>query len=401
MDAPILSQIAMSYCPIIDQDRNVMATRLIVSPLVPGRRVPADQLLAAVSEVWPADGPTVSLSVRSESVLADLLQVHLTPNLWIEVPKFMGADPAYMQAIQTVAANGNTLLLSGRPERVLPQDLLKAFKYAIVDLADERRLHEKRAPEGIKRSIGFFQEGVHTMADMEGAFNRGAMAVLGWPMEDGATPTKPGRSTGAGSRPDLQVTIELINQVDDEAPLPEIEATLKRDPKLAYKLMRYINSPIFGLSVEITSFSHAVMMLGYARLKRWLALLLVTAGTDVNMRPVMFAAVRRGLLMETLALESGNESLRSEMFICGVFSLLDRLFQQPFSELLKTIPVPEPVFQALAEESGPLHCLLSLVRTLEGGTAPDIREAADRAMIDMKQVNKALFTALAGAAQLT
>ncbi len=399
MDNPILNQITMSYCPIIDRDRNVMATRLIISPVRPGAHLPVDQLVKAVASVWPEDGPQVSLSVRSESLLADLLQVKLSSNLWIEVPKFMAGEEEHMGSIQTLAANGNTLLLSGRPERLLPREVLPAFKFAIIDLADERRLHEKQAPAGIKRSIGFFQEGIHTMAEADGAFSRGAMAVLGWPMEEPEAP-KAGRVSPAASRPDLQVTLELINKVDDEAPLPELEATLKRDPTLAYKLMRYINSPIFGLRSEVTSFSHAVMMLGYSRLKRWLALLLVTAGNDVNLRPVMFAAVRRGLLMEALAVDSGNESLRSEMFICGVFSLLDRLFRQPFADLLKTIPVPEPVHQALVDDSGPLQCLLDLVRVLEGGTGPDIRDAADRALLDMRTVNRTLFKALSNAAQL-
>ena len=58
------------------------------------------------------------------------------------------------------------------------------------------------------------------------------------------------------------------------------------------------------------------------------------------MKPVMFAAVRRGLFMEELARSSGDEEMRSEMFICGVFSLLDCMMGQPFAELLKTIPVP-------------------------------------------------------------
>ena len=47
----------------------------------------------------------------------------------------------------------------------------------------------------------------------------------------------------------------------------------------------------------------------------------------------MFAAVRRGLLMEELGRSAGDEEMRSELFICGVFSLLDRMFQQPFSDL--------------------------------------------------------------------
>ena len=74
--------------------------------------------------------------------------------------------------------------------------------------------------------------------------------------------------------------------------------------------MRYINSPAFGLRVEISSFRHAIMLLGYQRLKRWLALLLATASKDNNMKPVMFAAVRRGLLLEELARDAGDAEMR-------------------------------------------------------------------------------------------
>ncbi|PXW93712.1 EAL and modified HD-GYP domain-containing signal transduction protein [Sphaerotilus hippei] len=399
MDASILGQIALSYSPIIDRERNVMATRLTVAPLNPGQRLAVDELLETVSGVWPADGSRVSLSVRSESLLADLLAVQPTANVIIEIPKFMASDPVHRDDILKLAANGNMLLLSGRPDLPLPREVLPAFRYSIIDLADDRRLHENGLPAGVQRSIGFFQDGVHSLADMEGAFRRGAIAVLGWPMDD-VVQGKASR-TGSATRPDLQVTIELINLVDDEAPLPQIEAALKRDPTLAYKLMRYINSPLFGLRVEISSFTHAVMMLGYQRLKRWLALLLVTAGNDVNLRPVMFAAVRRGLLMEALAEGTADETMRSEMFICGVFSLLDRIFQQPFAELLKTIPVPEQVVRALAHGDGPYMGSLELVRAIEGGTMHDIREHAEQSMLDMRTVNRALLKSLSGALQLS
>ena len=172
---------------------------------------------------------------------------------------------------------------------------------------------------------------------MEASFARGAEAVLGWPIDDAVT-TSAARSGKNQATPSIQTIVELISQVDKEQPIDKLESTLKRDPALAFKLMRYINSPAFGLRVEINSFGHAIMMLGYQRLKRWLALLLATASKDVNMKPVMFAAVRRGLLMEELVRTTGDEEMRNEMFICGVFSLLDRMFDQPFEQLLSSIP---------------------------------------------------------------
>ena len=164
--------------------------------------------------------------------------------------------------------------------------------------------------------------------------------------------------------------------------------------------MRYINSPAFGLSVEISSFRHAVMMLGYHRLKRWLALLLASASKDADMKPVMFAAVRRGLLMEELARGTGDQDMRNEAFICGVFSLLDRMMRQPFDQLLKTIPVPEAVFQALVHNTGPVQPYCDVVRAVEQESLFDIRDTADRLMVSVAEINRAELRALANAAQL-
>ncbi|MDQ6640482.1 MAG: HDOD domain-containing protein, partial [Pseudomonadota bacterium] len=52
------------------------------------------------------------------------------------------------------------------------------------------------------------------------------------------------------AQPDLQVVVELIHRVDNEEPIERLENTLKRDPSLAFKLLRYINSPACGLRVE-------------------------------------------------------------------------------------------------------------------------------------------------------
>jgi EAL and modified HD-GYP domain-containing signal transduction protein len=221
------------------------------------------------------------------------------------------------------------------------------------------------------------------------------VAVLGWPIDDAI---KVGNKPA--DQPALQVIVQLIDQLHRQDEIEALENTLKRDPPLAYKLMRYINSPAFGLSVEISSFRHAIMILGYQRLKRWLALLLATASKDPNMRPVMYAAVRRGLFMEELARLGGSEEMRNELFICGVFSLLDRMFQQPFADLLKTIPVPEHVYQALVAHEGPYAPYFRLVEAIEGQSAFDIKDAAEPLMITFADINACLLTAMGHAAQL-
>jgi len=92
--------------------------------------------------------------------------------------------------------------------------------------------------------------------------------------------------------------------------------------------------------------------------------------------------------------------MRNEMFICGVFSLLDRMFQQPFATLLDTIPVPERVRQALAEETGPYKPYIELVRAVESESLFDFRDAADTLMMSVSEINRAQLRALMSASDL-
>ncbi|MFN3296396.1 EAL and HDOD domain-containing protein [Caldimonas sp.] len=400
MDNDVLRNIALSYSPMVDRSRKIVATRLTVSSLRTQEALKADHLLAAIAEVWPEGGQPVSLNVMSETLLNDLLRARPLSSVMVEIPSFIACDPANTQVIAQLHANGNTLLLHGRPPSLLPREILPCFKHSIIDLADDRRRNEVpgHVEPGVARHMGFIQSNVRTVAEMEGSFARGALAILGWPIEEvtGAAAAAGGRS----GQPDMAVLVELIRRVDEGEDIDKLEAVLKRDPSLAYQLMRYINSPAFGLSVEIGSFRHAIMLLGYKRLKRWLALLLATASKDVNMRPVMYASVRRGIFMEQLVAHTGDDETRGEVFICGVFSLLDKIFQKPFDELLKTIPVPERVYQALVDGQGPHHPYLELARAVESETAPVIHEHAEHLLMSLQEVNRAVLGTLTMANQL-
>jgi EAL and modified HD-GYP domain-containing signal transduction protein len=104
--------------------------------------------------------------------------------------------------------------------------------------------------------------------------------------------------------------------------------------------MRYLNSAAFGLTVEINSFGHALMLLGYQRLKRWLALLLASSSKGVGARHLLYGAVRRGLLMEELGRTQGDAEMRGEMFICGVFRCWTACCSSRFPNCCRTCRCP-------------------------------------------------------------
>jgi len=314
------------------------------------------------------------------------------------VPAFMASQLAQAEAIQALHQRGNTLLIKGRPTAPLSRDVLPCFAYAIIDLADERR-DGLPAPGGVSRNIPHVQAGVRTVSEMAEAFSRGAIAVLGWPIETGPVAPAVGRLRQPQAA--ISTVVELINRVDRSEPIERLEAVMKNDPTLAFRLLRYLNSPSFGLRVEVTSFGHAIMLLGYQRLKRWLALLLASGSGDATHKPLVYAAVRRGLLMEELGRDSGaDDSQRGDMFVCGVFSLLDRMLHQPFEQLLDSIPTTDAVRDALQHERGPYKPCLDLVRAIESASVYDIRASADALFMAVPAVNRAVLRALADARQL-
>jgi EAL and modified HD-GYP domain-containing signal transduction protein len=393
----VMGQVALGYSPMIDRHKAITALRLTVFPLRPEALPDASALLMALAEVWPPDGGRLSLNLASEGLLDQMLNSELPLNMMLEVPAFMAGDPARAQGLQALYHRGNTLLITGRPLSPLPREVLPCFAYSIIDLADERR-DGMPAPGGVSRNVPHVQSGVRTLQEMTEAFARGAIAVLGWPIEGAQPVHKPGSRS---PQPEFHSIIELINRVERQEPIERLEPLMKNDPTLAFKLMRYLNSPAMGLSVEITSFRHAIMLLGYQKLKRWLALLLVAGNRDPMQKPVVYAAVRRGLLMEELGRDSGCDAeQRGEMFICGVFSLLDRLMQTPFAELLNGVPTTDAVRDALLHERGPFQPYLALVQAIESASVYDTRSAADALMVDVPAVNQAVLRALVAARQL-
>lgn len=391
----ILDDVILGCGAVFDAQRKPVWTRLTVHPANDGVAPDPAALVAALDDAWPAESGPMSLNLTSEAWMAALLDMPLPAHLMVEVPAFLAGEAAWGQRIHQRCAEGLAMLLKGRPINPLPPELMACFKYAIVDRADDRRVSATPSG-GAVRNLPFVQSGNTTPAEAGDSLKRGALGVLGWPLGD----PPDGSKAKKGVPGSVQVVMDLIQRVDREEPAAKLEAVLRGDPSLAFRLMRYINSPGFGLSVEINSFSHALMMLGYGRLKRWLALLMTSAVDDPDLKPMMFLAVRRGLLMEELARTHGDETTRNEVFLCGVFSLLDRMLGQTFAQLLGSLPVPEGVAQALVHGEGPYQPYIDLAVAVEMESPIDIREHSDAMMASPGEVNRAALKAMGAARAL-
>ncbi len=226
------------------------------------------------------------------------------------------------------------------------------------------------------------------------------LADLGIKLFQGYWFAKPVLVTGQTVRPSQAVIIQLINLVRQQASTAEIEEVLKRDASLSFNLLRFINSSGFGLSCEITSFRHAVMILGLKKLFRWAALLLTTSRAAGLAPAVGTTAIVRGRLMELLAAELLPPEECDNAFVVGVFSLLDTMLGMSMEKALEAISLPEPVISALLLRRGALAPFLELTEACESANDEVFARAANALQLTNRQVNWAHLQALAWAESL-
>ena len=206
---------------------------------------------------------------------------------------------------------------------------------------------------------------------------------------------------GQRMRPAQANIIHLIDLVRKQSSTAEIEDVLKRDPVLSFNLLRFINSAGFGMRTEVTSFRHAVMLLGLNRLFKWAALLMTTSGGGDIPPAVGTTAVVRGRLMELLALEKLSPEDCDNAFVVGVFSLLDTMLGMSMEAALATVSLPQHVTDALLYRTGPLAPFLNLTVACESSDDTAYANAIKALDLSSNHVNWAHLQALAWAETLS
>lgn len=393
--ADVLDTLAICYAPLIDKRRKAIGTRLTMLATHPEARPVVGPVLRALNSVWPESNAPVLVAPLDAEFDESALDWDAPANAILEIPTALLRDPRTQTIAQALFRDGKRLALRNRPEVALPPALLACFEYTLVHMADDRRRgRDSGPPAGMTRRIPFIITGVQTVADVDAAYERGAAASVGWPLDD------PTQNSARPLQPGQAVVLELLRLVRDDADVAKIDATLKRDPALAFKLLRLVNSAAFGLPVQITSFQHAVMMLGYKKLMRWLSLLLATASKDANTFPLMHASIRRGMFLENIGADEQQIELRDELFITGAFSLLDKITGAPFDHLFELISLSDNVVDAIVRRNGPYAPYLTLIEAIERSDPIGIRRQADAVALAIGECNEALLRSMNSAEML-
>jgi EAL and modified HD-GYP domain-containing signal transduction protein len=395
-----LATLSICYAPLIDKHRRAVGTRLTMLSARAPDYLPVGHILDQLNEVWPAADASVLLAPLDATFDESLLTWSAPPNALLEVPTIALRDPDLQRLVQRAFRKGIRMVLRGRPDVPLPPALVSCFEYSLIHVSeDRRRLKDGRtrpAPPNAVRRMPFVTTGVRRVADIDEAYQRGAMASVGWPMDD--TEQRP----NCRLRPDQGNLLELLRVASERPDTGLIAHRIRRDPVLAFKLLRMVNSDAFETSEPVASIQRAVQVLGREKTLRWLSLSLESAGEHLNALPLMRAATLRGLFLENLSggLPETDAAARDELFVTGAFSLLERITGTPILRLIGPVGMGSKVTDAIVHRQGPYAPYLAVIEAIERSDPMAIRRHLDALGIPIFDCNQALMRALAATQKL-
>jgi EAL and modified HD-GYP domain-containing signal transduction protein len=177
----------------------------------------------------------------------------------------------------------------------------------------------------------------------------------------------------------------------------KIEEIIKKDEDLAQRLLEYINSASFALKTEIESIRHALNLLGVQPMKKWATLLAIAKiGADLP-RESLITCLMRAKFLDSLGTLLGNEELRDDLFLLGMFSMIDAFFGRERREILSGITLVEDVHSALLENQGPYHPLLEMIQACETGDWETEEKIRTDLGLDLGDINRIYWDSLSWA----
>jgi len=184
-----------------------------------------------------------------------------------------------------------------------------------------------------------------------------------------------------------------------ELDVHEIERVIKSEASLCYRLLRYLNSPVFGFANEIHSVRHALAMLGEREVRRWVRLVATLGAAQDSSSALVLSALVRARFCELLSprIEHGD----SDLFLMGLLSLMDTILKIPMNRVLDSVPVDQETKAVLLGGDSRLRTFYQLMVAQESGECQTASALARQLHLGESEVAQCYWNAIRWAQQVS
>ncbi|MBO4775385.1 MAG: HDOD domain-containing protein [Lachnospiraceae bacterium] len=176
--------------------------------------------------------------------------------------------------------------------------------------------------------------------------------------------------------------INVVNHPDFD--LTKAADIISRDTALVISLLEIVNR--MSKNSEITSIRHATAMLGQRELKKWITTAVAKELCFDKPNEITRLSLLRAKFAENLAPTFGLAMKSEELFLMGLFSVLDIILSKPMNEALAMVNVSKEISAALLDNSGDFFKVIYFIRAYEAADFNEINRLEIVDKIDVSNV---------------
>ena len=179
--------------------------------------------------------------------------------------------------------------------------------------------------------------------------------------------------------------LRMLQEVSrPELEIKALEQLVKAEASVCYRLLRYLNSAMFGFQSEIHSVRHALSILGERDVRRWVRLVAAVGAGQEKTSDLVLSALVRGRFGELLSPRVAHGE--SDLFLLGLLSLIDAMLEIPMEDVLGKIPLDHETKAVLLGQPSLLRPVYQLMLAHESGEWEAAAELSGKLHLDSEEV---------------
>lgn len=184
--------------------------------------------------------------------------------------------------------------------------------------------------------------------------------------------------------------LKVVNNSDFE--INEAADVIGRDPAITISFLKMVNTVV--KTAEITSVRHAAAMLGQKELKKWINTAVAERLYSDKASEITRLSLLRARFAESLAEAFGLGNQSEQLFLMGLFSVLDVILEKPMQEALDTIQVSKSISNALVSGTGFFSEIYSFIKAYESADWSEVSRVLIVKNISLNAVTDAYYDTL-------
>lgn len=337
-------------------------------------------------------GKKAFVNFDEELIKSELIERFSKDHLAIEVLESVKPDYTIIECCKRLKEKGYLIALDDFRYNEQFDKLMKYIDIIKVDFLITKGKERKELIKKIKSTninIKFLAEKVETEEEYKEALSYGYSYFQGYFF------CKPVIISGRDLSGYKFTYLNLIKELNkDTINIEKIEALIKNDILLSYRLLKEVNSGYHYLKRKITSIRDAIMIIGVNELRRWIFIITLKQLGENNIDELVKMSLIRASFMESLCKKLHFKVSEFDAFLVGIFSLIDVLLKVQIDKILSELPISSTVKDALLGKKNIISELLGLTIEYEKGNWAGVNELIKKIELDEEFVGSCYLNAM-------